>query len=88
MYKNNKVLIKTKEELISEGFEVRSDGVYKGNNLYLNKSDLNYLGWEMMIVYKESEHYRDKKYTGFALRCELGYEIDMYNIDHCVFKKI
>lgn len=88
MCEGDKVLIKTKEELISGGFDVRSDGVHKNNNLYLNKSDLQYLGWKMIIVYKESEHYKNKRYTGFALRCELGYEIDMYNVDPCIFKKI
>lgn len=58
-------------------FDVGSDGVRKNNNLYLNESDLNYLGWEMIVVYKESEHHRNKRYTGFALRCELCHEINI-----------
>lgn len=40
-----KVKLKTREELIDEGYDVKNEGVFKNNTMFLNESDLNYLGW-------------------------------------------
>lgn len=83
-----KVRLKTKEELINEGYEVRNDGVFKDTTMFLNESDLQYLGWKMKIEYKDSIYYNDNKYKGFSLSVLNGYEVDMYNIEPCMFKYI
>lgn len=83
-----KVKLKTREELIDEGYDVKNEGVFKNNTMFLNESDLNYLGWEMKIEYKDSIYYNDDKYKGFSLSALNGYEIDMYNIESCMFKYI
>lgn len=88
MYYGKKVMIKTGEELISEGYDVRQDGVYRDNKMYLNESDLQYLGWDMEIEYKESIHHSNEAYKGFSLTTPMGYEVDMYSIDPCMFKCI
>lgn len=85
-YKNKTVQIKTKEELIKEGFDVKPNGVFKGNKMYLNQSDLNYLGLEMKIVYKESDYHKKEEFKGFSLRCILSNDIEMYNIEDCMFR--
>ena len=88
MCHNQKVLIKTGEELSKEGFEIRKDGVYKDTKMYLNESDLQYLGWKMKIEFKDSTYYGNNEYMGFSLSAVNGYEIDMCNIESIMFKYV
>lgn len=85
-----KVTIKTREELVEEGYSVTDNGVFKDGKMYLNKSDLEYLGWNMQVEFKDSEYYGNRKLKGYSLIVAgFGFfELDMCNVEPCMFKAV
>lgn len=85
-----KVIIKTKETLVEEGYDVTEEGVFKDGKMYLNKSGLEYLGWKMQVEFKDSEHYENENLKGYSLIvADFGFcEIDMCNVETCMFEVI
>lgn len=78
----DKVKIKNKEDLMGDGFDVCDDGVYKNGKMYMNKSDMNFLGLIMEVEYKDSDYYKNYKYRGYSLKIADfdSSEVEMYNI--------